>query len=159
MEIAGERPSIESTSGFSICSRNCRAYADSDSTYLRCPTAKIVSKASDDFPEPETPVITTRRLRGTSQSRLRRLCWRAPRILRKSMKDPDCNQSSSNALAGDLDRLVYDFSRRHGLILEHYRLSRHSGFRTWGNWTTEGIGVAGTTLLVRPRENRRFRLG
>jgi hypothetical protein len=25
IEIAGERPSIESTSGFSICSRNCRA--------------------------------------------------------------------------------------------------------------------------------------
>ncbi len=31
MEIAGDSPSIESTSGFSICSRNCRAYADSDS--------------------------------------------------------------------------------------------------------------------------------
>ncbi len=31
-EIAGDRPSMESTSGFSICSRNCRAYADSDST-------------------------------------------------------------------------------------------------------------------------------
>jgi hypothetical protein len=25
MEMAGERPSMESTSGFSICSRNCRA--------------------------------------------------------------------------------------------------------------------------------------
>ncbi len=25
IEIAGESPSIESTSGFSICSRNCRA--------------------------------------------------------------------------------------------------------------------------------------
>jgi hypothetical protein len=32
IEIAGERPSIESTSGFSIIWRNCRAYADSDST-------------------------------------------------------------------------------------------------------------------------------
>jgi hypothetical protein len=30
--IAGDRPSIASTSGFSICPRNCRAYADSDST-------------------------------------------------------------------------------------------------------------------------------
>jgi hypothetical protein len=30
--FAGERPSIESTSGFSICSRNWRAYADNDST-------------------------------------------------------------------------------------------------------------------------------
>jgi len=32
IEMAGESPSIESTSGFSICSRNWRAYADSDST-------------------------------------------------------------------------------------------------------------------------------
>jgi len=32
IEMAGDRPSIESTSGFSICSRNWRAYADSDST-------------------------------------------------------------------------------------------------------------------------------
>jgi hypothetical protein len=32
MEIAGESPSIESTSGFSIRPRNCRAYDESDST-------------------------------------------------------------------------------------------------------------------------------
>jgi hypothetical protein len=32
MEIAGESPSIASTSGFSISPRNCRAYAESDST-------------------------------------------------------------------------------------------------------------------------------
>jgi hypothetical protein len=32
IEIAGLRPSIESTSGFSIIWRNWRAYADRDST-------------------------------------------------------------------------------------------------------------------------------
>ena len=32
IEIAGDRPSIESTSGLSICPRNWRAYALSDST-------------------------------------------------------------------------------------------------------------------------------
>ena len=32
IEIAGERPSIRSTSGFSISSKNWRAYAESDST-------------------------------------------------------------------------------------------------------------------------------
>jgi hypothetical protein len=32
IEIAGERPSMWSTSGFSIIDRNWRAYADSDST-------------------------------------------------------------------------------------------------------------------------------
>ncbi len=86
MEIAGESPSMESTSGFSICSRNCLAYADSDSTYLLCPSAKIVSKASDDFPEPETPVITTNLFRGTTTSIFLRLCSRAPRMTMESMK-------------------------------------------------------------------------
>ena len=32
MEIAGDKPSMWSTSGFSIIDRNCRAYDDSDST-------------------------------------------------------------------------------------------------------------------------------
>jgi len=32
IEMAGESPSMESTSGFSICCRNWRAYDDSDST-------------------------------------------------------------------------------------------------------------------------------
>ena len=39
MAIVGLRPSIRSTSGFCICSRNCRAYAESDSTYFRWPSA------------------------------------------------------------------------------------------------------------------------
>ena len=32
IETAGESPSMKSTSGLSIWPRNCRAYADSDST-------------------------------------------------------------------------------------------------------------------------------
>ena len=39
MAIAGDSPSIASTSGFSMSPRNCRAYADNDSTYRRCPSA------------------------------------------------------------------------------------------------------------------------
>ena len=39
IEIAGERPSIMSTSGLSICPRNCRAYAERLSTYRRWPSA------------------------------------------------------------------------------------------------------------------------
>jgi hypothetical protein len=39
MATAGEIPSMESTSGFSMRSRNCRAYDESDSTYRRCPSA------------------------------------------------------------------------------------------------------------------------
>lgn len=32
IDTAGDNPSMKSTSGLSICPRNCRAYADSDST-------------------------------------------------------------------------------------------------------------------------------
>ena len=39
IEMAGDKPSMESTSGFSMSPRNCRAYADNDSTYLRWPSA------------------------------------------------------------------------------------------------------------------------
>ena len=39
IEMAGDSPSIESTSGLSICPRNWRAYALSDSTYRRWPSA------------------------------------------------------------------------------------------------------------------------
>src|SRR5258705_1582280 len=41
----------------------------------------MVSKASEDLPEPESPVTTVRVLRGMLTSRLRRLCWRAPRTV------------------------------------------------------------------------------
>src|SRR5579875_1563426 len=39
----------------------------------------MVSKASEDLPDPDTPVITTRRSRGMTTSKFLRLCWRAPR--------------------------------------------------------------------------------
>src|SRR3989338_2383480 len=78
IEIAGDRPVISSTSGFCICRKNCRAYAESDSTYLRCPSAKIVSNAKDDFPLPESPVNTTILFRGISTVMFLRLWVRAP---------------------------------------------------------------------------------
>src|SRR3989344_7865184 len=81
MEIAGERPVISSTSGFCIWRKNWRAYAESDSTYLRWPSAKIVSKAKDDFPDPESPVNTIILLRGNVRSMFLRLCSRAPLII------------------------------------------------------------------------------
>src|SRR3989338_249836 len=78
MEIAGDSPMISSTSGFCIWSRNWRAYEESDSTYRRCPSAKIVSNAKDDFPLPESPVKTTILFRGISTVMFFRLCVRAP---------------------------------------------------------------------------------
>src|SRR6478672_3685510 len=83
METAGDSPSMKSTSGLSICPRNCRAYADSDSTYRRCPSAKIVSNARLDLPDPDSPVKTMRLSRGRSTDTSRRLCSRAPRTTRE----------------------------------------------------------------------------
>src|SRR5471030_2374589 len=48
----------------------------------------MVSKASDDFPEPDNPVNTTSRSRGISRSTFLRLCSRAPRMLIARMPDP-----------------------------------------------------------------------
>src|ERR671920_1639829 len=84
METAGERPSMKSTSGLSIWPRNCRAYEESDSTYRRCPSAKIVSNAREDLPEPERPVKVMSASRGRSSETSLRLCSRAPRTMRLS---------------------------------------------------------------------------
>jgi len=43
----------------SILFKNCLAYELRLSIYFLCPSANIVSNARDDFPEPETPEITT----------------------------------------------------------------------------------------------------
>jgi hypothetical protein len=48
MEIAGDRPSIKSTSGFPSTVEIARM-RDSDSTWRRWPAS--VSKASEDFPD------------------------------------------------------------------------------------------------------------
>ena len=51
--MAGERLWIASTSGFSNPSRKLRAYEESDSTYRRFASAKRVSNAKEDLPDPE----------------------------------------------------------------------------------------------------------
>src|SRR5208282_3546899 len=45
----------------------------------------MVSKASDDLPEPLSPVMTTNLSRGMERLRFFRLCWRAPPILMNSL--------------------------------------------------------------------------
>src|SRR6185295_20202950 len=45
----------------------------------------MVSKAREDLPEPDRPVITVKRSRGMSTLMFLRLCWRAPRTLMRSM--------------------------------------------------------------------------
>src|SRR5699024_11744917 len=48
-------------------------------------SAKIVSNAREDFPEPDRPVKTTRLSLGISKCTFLRLCSRAPRMRRESL--------------------------------------------------------------------------
>ena len=80
IEIAGDNPSIESTSGWPIIPKNWRAYGERDSTYLLCPSAYKVSKASVDLPEPDRPVMTVILPLGISTLMFLRLCCLAPFI-------------------------------------------------------------------------------
>ena len=48
----------------------------------------MVSKASDDFPEPLNPVMTVKVLRGIETSMFFRLCCRAPCTVMRSSKNP-----------------------------------------------------------------------
>src|SRR5437870_11651072 len=85
MAIAGLILISRSTSGRSTFSRNMRAYVDNDSTYRHWPSANKVSNASEDFPEPDTPVIAVTALWGILSEMFLRLFCRAP----STMRSPD----------------------------------------------------------------------
>ena len=68
MAMAGGMPEMLSTGGLDILPRNWRAKEERLSAKRRCPSAKRVSKAREVLPEPLTPVMTVRRLRGMSTS-------------------------------------------------------------------------------------------
>src|SRR3954449_5656503 len=109
---------MKSTSGLSIWPRNWRAYADSDSTYRRWPSAKIVSNASDDLPDPESPVNTIRESRGRSSETSLRLCSRAPRMMSWSATDSPRFEQVFVILRGPArrldpghDRVAHDLTR------------------------------------------------
>src|SRR5262245_13655972 len=80
IDTTGESPFTKSTSGFLSCPTKRFANVDIDASKRRCPSAYSVSNASDDLPEPLTPVTTTSLSRGISTSTFCRLFSRAPRI-------------------------------------------------------------------------------
>src|SRR5579864_3779109 len=74
----------------------------------------MVSKASDDFPEPETPVTTVKVLWGTSKSTFFRLWTRAPRttmlsvdISKESKQSPESGRMRSVAPPGTAESFYY----------------------------------------------------
>src|SRR5216683_1714971 len=121
---------MKSTSGLSIWPRNCLAYADNDSTYRRWPSAKMVSKARLDLPDPDSPVKTIRESLGRSSETSLRLCSRAPRTTRRS------------ATALRFPRSTRLFEGLGGRVA---MLSGGSD-KNWGSWSCRvAPGPAGTT--------------
>ena len=76
--MAGGIPSILSTAGFCILPRNCLANDERLSAKRRCPSAKRVSNAREDFPLPLSPLITTSLPRGIFSDMFLRLFTLAP---------------------------------------------------------------------------------
>src|SRR5689334_2456191 len=79
----------------------------------------MVSKAREDFPEPERPVITVRLVRGISKLMFLRLCWRAPRttslvkpmVVKRPLQGSPGLQTGS-ALSGDTEaKVTFDDNR------------------------------------------------
>lgn len=76
--IAGGIPFMKSHSGLLMRLKIAVHRQKGFQTYRRCPSAYKVSNAKDDFPEPESPVITISLSRGISMSMFLRLFTRAP---------------------------------------------------------------------------------
>src|SRR5829696_8069577 len=66
----------------------------------------MVSKAREDLPEPERPVITVKRSRGMSTLMFFRLCWRAPLTLMRSMAIAKISHSSRQIFKQQADLLA-----------------------------------------------------
>jgi hypothetical protein len=75
----------------------------------------MVSKARDDLPDPDSPVMTIRLLRGRSRSTFLRLCSRAPRMVMdfsSVMSPPICRGVSGTFCKTRMDRSIACRSRR-----------------------------------------------
>ncbi len=79
--IAGERSSMASACGRSYFGSRLRTNQVKVSFSWRWDSTAIVSKTTDDFPEPETPVKTVRRPFGMRRSTSLRLFSRAPAMV------------------------------------------------------------------------------
>src|SRR5271155_1340884 len=105
----------------------------------------MVSKASDDFPDPLKPVITVKVLRGISTSIFFRLCCRAPcTVMRLSIARGSLYFSSAVVVVGDAtgDSCVWESLIFKPLIL--YRVAR--SFR-WGRGVIFHDASSGTDFF------------
>lgn len=90
----------------------------------------MVSKANDDFPDPERPVKTINLSRGSSSVRFLRLCSRAPLMCIESVDNaPPGRLSHNSVIRIDTEHLFVGSS------------NRFSGKQVLPNTTDEPFGV------------------
>jgi hypothetical protein len=106
----------------------------------------MVSKASEDLPDPDRPVNTTSESRGRSTSIFFRLCSRAPRIA--MMRRSDAGR----------DGFLFESNRSFMLpVFGDQEVRRR--IRTNGRLSGIVVNIVRTALLRQPRHARSGRLG
>src|ERR1700741_2179614 len=100
----------------------------------------MVSKAREDLPEPDRPVITVNRSRGISTLMFLRLCWRAPLTLMRSMAIAKISYCSQLIFARQaihrFHRLINEIDVICGLEVEPHT-EFHASWRLGGGCLTE----------------------
>src|SRR3954464_15818858 len=102
----------------------------------------MVSKASDDLPEPLSPVMTVKVLRGISTEMFFKLCWRAPRtvilliamglinLVWKTAHNPNKTNETSTGRFRRVSTQLYSVSYRRvlGMVNSRCSMGQNSGF-------------------------------
>src|SRR5882724_5462282 len=112
----------------------------------------MVSKASDDFPEPEGPVNTMSRFFGSRTETRRRLCSAAPRtsmnsclLTRRRPRRPPARRSlprgsrSRHEVEPPAARLLYPLAAVHEHLVAEQDLGAHGGQRGQGQVVARGL--------------------
>src|SRR5579871_12543 len=119
----------------------------------------MVSKASEDLPEPESPVNTTSLSRGISTSMFFRLCSRAPRMVIERKELADCwrrafKLSSMSAFLGGPLRRGRDLPSEHRKNGNRFPVPRENHQRIVGTWQD---AAAARSLAGRKKSRRNRR--
>ncbi len=113
--MATDRSSTDSTCGRSYFGSRLRRNEVNVSFSCRCDSTAIVSKTTEDLPEPETPVKTVIRPLGTRRETSRRLFSRAPVMTMSRWAEPGAvgsvSRSGMRSMATTLEGIPDSFCR------------------------------------------------
>ena len=104
----------------------------------------MVSKASEDLPEPLSPVTTVSVLRGISTSMFLRLCWRAPRteilVIAMELLSEALDRNQAGLSFRNVDRSAEVFDSRSAQL---YSVFYYTLFRLRSIWVVTSGGREG----------------